>query len=306
MIKSAGHLPEIPDAPEGLWREAMAGRLVVFIGAGISRLVGCPSWEEFANEVLNQLASKGIINYQKKSLLEKINDPRWKLSVAEMLAEKEGDGYNIDYKEILHVERPKSNVYDYVNRFKCGFVTTNYDKFIAPERSKRNPEEKWRIYQKRDFLGGTLDRGGTVVHLHGHVGCRRSMIISINDYDKHYVSDEVDHLLKHLFARRTVLFLGYGLSEREIMEKILQWRKKRRANNGLFILQGFYGHESYLYNSLRLFYQEQFQANLIGFSMDAKEYRQQEDIIEKWSETLIFGDLMSTGQEDAMMEELND
>src|SRR6185437_9441267 len=41
-----------PEPPEGLREAALRGNLVLFIGAGASRVAGCPGWDEFANGAL--------------------------------------------------------------------------------------------------------------------------------------------------------------------------------------------------------------------------------------------------------------
>ncbi len=48
-------IPEPPEIPPAI-KEAYGGKkLVLFIGAGVSRLVGYPDWEGFANEALETI-----------------------------------------------------------------------------------------------------------------------------------------------------------------------------------------------------------------------------------------------------------
>jgi hypothetical protein len=64
----------IPPIPSGLREAAQRGTLIPFIGAGASRIAGCPSWSEFAfldsyvpgydfedrlKSILNKLAQRG-------------------------------------------------------------------------------------------------------------------------------------------------------------------------------------------------------------------------------------------------------
>ena len=37
--------------------------MVIFIGAGVSRLMGCPSWDKFADDALRQLANQELITF---------------------------------------------------------------------------------------------------------------------------------------------------------------------------------------------------------------------------------------------------
>ena len=60
-------LPELPDEI----REAVnKGNLVVFIGAGVSALVGCKRWPDLAKNLAEECFKKGIINYSEKEQLK--------------------------------------------------------------------------------------------------------------------------------------------------------------------------------------------------------------------------------------------
>ena len=50
----------------------MAGTLTFFIGNGLSRINGLPSWDEFANKIINELFIRKIINFNEKSLYEEL------------------------------------------------------------------------------------------------------------------------------------------------------------------------------------------------------------------------------------------
>src|SRR3970040_1263524 len=91
---------------------------------------------------------------------------------------------------------------------------------------------------------------------------------------------------------KTVLFLGYGLEEIEVLEYIL--RRGSAADKDTsphirrFILQGFFNSEIALLEMLRNYYLETFNVDLIGFPKDYKYYEQQEQILDSWSDKLIF------------------
>lgn len=283
---------------------AASGMLVVFIGAGISRLVGCPSWDGFANKVLEQLVPEPI-NYHEKSLINAIPDPRKRLSIAKIIEEE--SQILIDYKKIFEVENPISDVYKYLNGYKCTFVTTNYDKLIVPEISKTKSEETWRFYNRSDILADKLDGQGHVIHLHGCVENPKSMVITTKDYLEHYESKEVQAFLEYLFKAKVVLFLGYGLHETEILEYIFKFKNKGENKDiRLFILQGFYNAEFSLYEKLRKYYIASFDAELIGFPKDWEEFEHQKKIIAKWAESISFNPLATSDEASAMLGELDD
>lgn len=290
--------PEIVDA-------AQDGSLVLFIGAGISRLVGGPSWDEFAGKVLAQLTPTPL-DYHQQRLLKSISDPRKQLSLAKIIEKVSQKKINY-HKIFTEIDIPAENIYKYINRFECSFVTTNYDKLIEPENVNGRPETEWRIYNRSGVLAANLDVPGNVMHLHGCVDSPENMIITTKDYLDHYSSDEVPAFLEHLFSKKTVLFLGYGLEELEILEYVLKSARREPKNQfRLFILQGFFNADNWLFEQLRNFYLDSFHAQLIGFPLDFESHRQQVEIIKKWVEKLKFNDPALIDEATMMLEELHE
>ena len=118
------------------------------------------------------------------------------------------------------------------------------------------------------------------------------MIVTTKDYLEHYVSDEVPKFLTHLFSTKVVLFLGYGLEETEILEYVLKSsNQKQERQKRLFILQGFFNAEKPLFDKLKSYYEQSFNAELIVFPRDHEDYTQQKAIIRKWCDELEFKDL---------------
>lgn len=296
----------LPDVPPEVENAAQSGELVVFVGAGISRLIKCPSWEDFANQVLEQLAPNGI-DYYELSQIKSISDPKKRLSIAQIVARKKK--IKIDYPPIFTVKLEKDNVYSYLNSFNSSFVTTNYDKYLCPDSRKADPEEKWRFYKREHLLRVNLDRNGNVVHLHGCVDDPDNMVITTRDYLDHYSTKEVQDFLRYLFERKTVLFLGYGLEETEVLEHILRRGGASGGEGGRirrYILQGFFQAEIGLCDLLSEYYLESFSTQLIGFPKDYKSYSQQTEVLASWSRKLRFGSIALTDEATALEEEIRD
>jgi hypothetical protein len=295
-----------PIIREEIKNAAQSGELVVFVGAGVSRLVDCPTWEDFADKILIQLVPKGI-DYYELSQIQAISDPKKKLSIARIVAQEKN--IDLDYKAIFEIKTPTVNVYSHLNKFNCTFVTTNYDKFLLPQSRKAEPEDNWRFYKKTDLLREKLDVNGNVIHLHGCINDPKNMVITTRDYLDHYSRPDVQEFLMYLFESKTVLFLGYGLEEIEILEYILRrgGAGARRANTRInrFILQGFFNAEMALFQKLRSYYRETFVADLIGFPKDYQSFSQQIEILANWSEKLIFMSMGLTDEAAALEDEIN-
>jgi len=294
----------LPNIQPEIENAAQSGELVVFVGAGISRLINCPSWEGFADRVLDQLAPEGI-DYYELAQIKNIADPKKRLSIAKLVAREKR--IKIDYARIFDVSLSSPNIYEYLNSFNSSFVTTNYEKYILPLSRKKDPEKDWRFYRREHLLGVNLDHNGNVIHIHGCVDEPESMIITTRDYLEHYSSQEVQQFLQYLFEKKTVLFLGYGLEEIEVLEYIFRRGgasppESQRIRR--FILQGFFQAEWALFEKLRSYYRESFATELIGFPKDYRDYAQQMEIIKIWSSKLKFEHMALADEVLALEEEI--
>jgi len=131
------------------------------------------------------------------------------------------------------------------------------------------------------------------------------MIITTKDYLEHYSTEEVQGFLRYLFEKKTVLFLGYGLEEVEILEYILRrGRAGKEERLRRFILQGFFDAENTLFDSLNEYYLEAFTTKLIRFPKDEKSYAQQTEILAAWSVKLTFGGMTVTDEVRELEEEI--
>src|SRR5260370_7124302 len=74
-------IKEIPDPPKALREAALRGTLIPFVGAGASRIAGCPNWSEFADGALRFFVEQGKFSHGQLAQISHLN-PRVKLSIA--------------------------------------------------------------------------------------------------------------------------------------------------------------------------------------------------------------------------------
>ena len=293
------NIPKVPAIPESLIEAAAFKNLVPFIGAGASKFIGYPGWDEFANEALRFFVTEGILNHaQFDQLHSRRLSPRVKLSMAKDLEMKHS--LNIDYRKILSqkgINQNNDNIYEYVLallQYSRTFVTTNYDEELdgrLPQAWLRTNEDigtiddslqsTTPIYRRNDINVGSLDIENAVIHIHGSVRDPESMVLTTSDYLDRYYGHEIEghtsvenpflSFLQQLFKSRNVLFIGYGLDEFEILEYVIQkgikpveWQNKIDKH---YILQGFYSHNIELANSLESYFQS-LGITLLPFSLD--------------------------------------
>lgn len=310
-------LSPVPSIPTVIREAALTGRLVPFVGAGASRLAGCPGWTGFADQALNQLIEAGKLT---PSGLDQVNglSPRVKLSIAKSIAADAKT--TIDYDRILHSTSRTENAEGrrlYKNIFALGnvFVTTNYDRWlddriaeptvaVIPVASPHIPTASTRmnsIYKVSELLPDALTQSNTVIHLHGSVEDPDSMVLTTRDYVERYANDRrsrpadgenrVLTFLEQLFAYYTVLFIGYGLEELEILEYVIQKAKPRRKHPSMdeprhFILQGFHRGQDTLANHMDAYYRHECGVQLMGFLREEKDHKQLLNVLEKYAQDI--------------------
>lgn len=288
-MNKAPELTNSPKLPEEIRQAALNGELVLFIGAGVSRLLELPSWSKLADEVLEELRKNGFLDYSEVAQLNTL-DSRKRLSIADTIAKE--NKHTIKYKDYLEPDPSRGEgIYKTLNDIGCPCVTTNYDELLAPrykdaetEDGSIPPAPPNRILERERFLAHLLDESGTVVHLHGGYNEPETMIVTTKDYLEHYDHPNVQKFLERLFKEKVVLFLGYGLEEAEILEHILRRGSVlREGNRRRFSLEGFFRSQEPLYKKLYKYYEISFGVHLVGFERDKEDYKAQESIIESWA-----------------------
>lgn len=128
-------IPPTPEVPPGLRDAAQLTKPIPFVGAGASKLAGCPDWNEFADEALRVFVEHGKFSHAQPDQVKTLN-PRVKLSIA--LALQAEHHIQIDFRRILHrKERTEHAIgcrlYSYLSKLGKTFVTTNYDEWLDEE-----------------------------------------------------------------------------------------------------------------------------------------------------------------------------
>lgn len=322
----------IPDIPADLLRANTLGVLIPFVGAGASRLAGCPGWVEFADGALMHFVANGKLDHAQAALLSAV-PPRVKLSLARSLADEHK--LPLDFQKLLHPTGLKSTdglrLYTGLSRLGRTFVTTNYDEWLDEQFAPPTPTvsdqvgrsgaltESSRIrhvhYKADELTPANLNTDNTVLHLHGSVKDADSMVITTRDYVEHYYNDRktrpenhVLTFLDYLFAKKTVLFVGYGLEELEVLGYVIL-KSKLTTQPDLaprhFMLQGYYSHERALMRAMRKYYTE-FGIELLPYLLDNKGWSQLLDVVDAFAAKMPAAAIAELQMYEEMRAMLND
>ncbi|PAF49312.1 hypothetical protein BKH43_06945 [Helicobacter sp. 13S00401-1] len=289
-------IKDIPELPDVLKEAANNRKLAVFVGAGISRFIGCSGWRELADNLLKRCCKEGLINYFEQHMLAKDSDIKKIITICNALLSKKKCIFMDEIKRSLNddvvnqyisktLDSNKLGEYErdrqvYKDIFSLGavFVTTNVDRHIDTMFEKSNI-----FYKQEDFRPILSDKNfmnqNRLYKIHGSIVDEDSLVLDVIQYKERYADDGVIQFLQSLFQNYHVLFLGYGLGEFELLNHIV---KTDSDNEKHFYLNGYFTSEKRLCG-IEQEYFSKLGITLIPYSKDNIGYVQQKAILEKWA-----------------------
>lgn len=304
-------IKELPKIPREIIDAINNEKLVIFIGAGVSRLVGCQSWWDLAKNLINKCYNtkdergNSIINYKEKELLLQTNDSKKLITIAKNIL-NENDFFQemekaLDPKEELL--KDEDNIYNLIKALRGICVTTNADTILH----KYYTEDR-RKYKDLDYIEEISNRN--LYQIHGRIDIKESLIFTVEQYLQRYTltrkNDKFISFLKTLFDKYTILFIGYGVSEFELLDYVIT--KTDIPNKPKhFLLNSYYSeekklleYESYYYNKLNI--------NIIPYSKDKLGYNQLKEVLKFWKKEIplkTINTIESLTDMDSILENLN-
>lgn len=280
MSNGISRILEVPDEI----RNAVNSRtLAVFIGAGVSRLepINCHGWDELAKNLVKRCYKEGLINYKEKDTLSQIQDHKKTITICFHLFENKDFFYEEmkkALKEGADIKNP--NIYDDIYKLRGLFITTNADTHF--DRLFNPPNI---LYRASDFIANSLD-SINLYHIHGSVKDRTSLIFTVSEYIKRYTEPKFNTFLEKIFREYTVLFLGYGVAEFEIIEFILRNNPKNPALKPRhFLISPFYSGEENILRYEQTYYND-LGINILGYEKDENGYNQLIEVIRRWNDEI--------------------
>ena len=202
-------------------REAQENnRLVIFVGAGVSKNSGLPSW----GQLVDSIAQK--IGYDKCSLCSQRSSckvpGKCSFTQEELLRIPEYF-YQTDHSELkkeyydfiasrLTSTQPSNSINDQILRIlPHHIITTNYDHLLE-ECTSANVHFYQVIKTDQDMLSAANDR--YIVKMHGDIDRPSSMVLKESDYiDYEQNHPLISTFIRSLLINHTFLFVGYSLND---------------------------------------------------------------------------------------------
>jgi hypothetical protein len=295
-------IPKEPKIPPKLVQKINEKKVCFFLGAGVSRLIGCKGWSELAKSPVEKCYKLDCITYRQRESILRINEPKKVLTICyNRLREKGLDSEFFDeISQSLEPDpelRVSHNLYEELSDIPAIFITTNIDTHFD------SAFKDGIVYEEADFNPKNVFRG-KLYKIHGTIGDRNSIIFTVPQYLTRYRKKDFTEFLIQIFSTYSIVFLGYGFEEYEILDFLVTRFGEETKELNHWILLPYYQGEGYL-----LAYDKEYFSPLgidvIGFEKDIDGYGQLYKVIKKWRKEIA--ELSDITHEDIMkMEKLVD
>lgn len=193
------------EIPYKLKEAVQNNKLLVFVGAGVSKIAGLPLWKEIVINLLNNPSIK-----KREALLQALEAEI--LTPLEVLDKLEItnkiDVYNCFEKETS--KTLKHNIYDKITDISKKIITTNYDNLIEHNTGIKELDTSSAFNLKRI---DELDQ--FVLKIHGSNSAIDNTVIFTSDYEKLYGggNELAKFQLEKLVTSYSCLFIGFSMTD---------------------------------------------------------------------------------------------
>jgi len=285
-----------PKLPPQIIEAINNDKFAIFFGAGASRLIGCSSWKQLAEKLIERCyktpkkndTKSFCINFKEREDLLEMKDPKKIITICQHILNKNLGSDDDFIEEIRKSLEPRQdlieqNIYDELFGLRGVFITTNIDVHFD---QKFHPSRI--VIQKGDFDPEKIE-SFKLYHVHGSISDFPSVILTVKQYIERYKDDkQFKAFLNRIFDGKVVLFIGYGLNEFEILDFLITSSGMSVSEEPKhFILLPYYrGQDTILEWDVHYF--SQMGIAVIPYSKDDKGYAQLLDVIKSWKSEILY------------------
>lgn len=199
-------------------QDSQNDKLSLFIGSGVSRNSGMPSWESVVNEFAKDLGIEQFSSDDYLDIPEKYYNKFGRLEYNKKLSTLLNiSAQNIDIQKKLYELNPS-----YI-------ITTNWDELL--ENASNEVENSEYSVVSNDNELSKIDNSKLIIKMHGCItnifNDENAIVMKYSDYFNYFKNFPlIDIFVKSIFSTKRVMFLGYSLSDKNVQE-IIQYVKQR-------------------------------------------------------------------------------
>jgi hypothetical protein len=231
--------------PQALQVAFRGRRVIPFIGAGISRSANhnrFPTWIQFLRILANEGRALGYVNNEDLAIIrnyfKKLDFEAGALAIRaclprdvfDSLIEKAFSTSNVtlDLRQHSLILKLRARI----------IVTTNYDRLLEKSIAV-NLKESARIFthsqsdlMRNEFRKLESHETPLIFKAHGDLLDARSIVLTSKDYsDLIFLNDSFNKVIANLIENYTLVFMGYSLSDRDILRHLEQYRSQLSASS---------------------------------------------------------------------------
>lgn len=213
--------PVIPDALVG---HVAQQNSIAFVGAGLSAGLGLPGWPQLIRQMIDWCEGQGIGLPKKADIEYLLDEKKDLLAAASALRTEMGDDkYRQFLSEVfLRPGLEPTEVHEILAKIPfVAVATTNYDSLVEDGYRKVHPGQAFEVFAHDDHeqLGTALNaKRYFVLKAHGTVERPETIILDSKDYSRLFFKSEgYRTFLRAMFLQRTVLFLGFSMTDPELL-----------------------------------------------------------------------------------------
>lgn len=260
------------DILQDIKRYSGLGKLSVFVGAGISRLSGFPSWNGLVQDMADEIGYTYIkdkneyANFSTEELLK----------IPQMYYLNKGeDIYRKKVENGFENKCTPNEIHDLILSLHPNhMLTTNYDTLLEETAIKFG--RNFSVLNSNKVVS-KAETSNYIIKVHGDFSAE--FVLKEQDYldyENKYIL--IDNLVKTIFATNLVIFIGYGLNDYNI-KLILNWVKNVQTDS--FVMPIFI-HTGERLSDIELSYQKGRGLRVL----DCNDYTNDTDYMVKYSSVL--------------------
>ena len=191
--------------------------LVIWVGAGVSRWCDFPSWQETA-EIVHRNYRRFGAEYDRvtgERLIQEIKFPE----LFELFRQTNPQRYNRELVTLFGSRVPTPVYSRFLGILRAiaplQIVTTNIDETLEHNIPSADTVQRSDIERCVNLLGTETS---FVAKLHGSIGTVGSTVFTTSDYRELMNDPQYLRTLEALFARSIVVFIGYGLRDKYVLD----------------------------------------------------------------------------------------
>lgn len=206
--------------PQKLIEELQLGNVVPFIGSGLSIPSGYPSWDNLIRLIIDDIEEK-----DSKSLLENLYNSGEinGIDAPELHQILKSGGYSLRRLLSSTFNKPASpnNYHKLLSQLPCDtIITSNYDNLIE-KQYEIDGYQIHKIWRDNQLPYYNEKRELQLLKIHGTIEDLNNLVISKSDYDKYREDNKlIRSFVSSLFLSKTILFLGFSLSDPNIISML--------------------------------------------------------------------------------------